>query len=1056
MVKKTIPLTVYKASAGSGKTFTLAVEYIKLIVKDPTCYRNILAVTFTNKATEEMKMRIISQLYGLSKQLPESQTYMDNITATLGFTPSMVAIQADTALKLLLHNYNYFRVETIDKFFQSVFRNMANELDLTANLRIGLNDSQVEEQAVDELIDNLNVQDKVFGWIMQYVKENISEDKSWNVIKLIKRFGKNIFKDVYKENSDKINEILSVKDFFERYSLRLRQIRQSSKDRIIHYAEHFFDLLEENGLSVSDFRNGTRGICGYFIKLKEGIYDDGDLLTMTVVSAMSTPEKWVKKDKQKVGNPIFDLVCSTLMPFLNETERVRLKTLKLYKTADLTLKHLNQLRLLESIERTVREMNDKANRFLLSDTQHLLNGIIQESDSPFVFEKIGTYLTHIMIDEFQDTSTIQWKNFKVLLQECMSQTNTHNLIVGDVKQSIYRWRAGDWKLLNNIEKEFDTIPNLLDIKVLTTNYRSDRFLVEFNNAFFTLAAIHEYNALSDVPNAQQLIQAYTDIVQHPYNTAPEGWVEIELLPTELYHEQIMRKVSDTVDGILQRGYTEKSIAILCRSKTTIQNIADYFSENRPDLPMISDEAFRLDASTAVNAIISSLRFICNPDNIIERAFLEQNGLLSVMERDRDALIAMPLYELVLKVYSLFPIERFTKQSAYILAFFDQVSGFVTENMSDINDFLEEWDSTIHEKTIPSSDVNGIRLLTIHKSKGLEFEHVIIPACDWKLEQQTTLWCTPAEEPFNEMPLVPIDFNKKNMMGSIYETDYNNEHLQNIVDNLNLLYVAFTRAKKTLHVFGKRTNSSMRSHLIEEILEELSQKLNVTYTGDITDKNDNLQLSYGTPLTMINAYKDRMEENIVIEKNVFKHVERPLIMKDVISYDSCAEFKQSNQSIDFLMDYEDNEQTKYIKIGNVLHRIFSSIKTIKDIDNALKKLENDGILYDSELKKDQLINMLRKRFENENVRDWFSDRWTLFNECTILHVDPNDNSVVRHRPDRVITDGKQFVVIDFKFGKSNEKYYEQVRTYMKLLHDMGCQNISGYLWFVYSNKIEEVK
>ena len=215
MVNSINPLTVYKASAGSGKTFTLTVEYIKLLIQDPSSFRNILAVTFTNKATEEMKMRILSMLYGLSRQLPEAQSYMDNIVQSTGFAPVMVATQAGEALRLLLHNYNYFRVETIDKFFQSVLRNMASELDLTANLHIGLNDVQVEEQAVDELIDGLNVHDKVFGWIMQYVKENISEDKGWNVINLIKRFGRNIFRDIYRDNSKKLNEALATDNFFD-------------------------------------------------------------------------------------------------------------------------------------------------------------------------------------------------------------------------------------------------------------------------------------------------------------------------------------------------------------------------------------------------------------------------------------------------------------------------------------------------------------------------------------------------------------------------------------------------------------------------------------------------------------------------------------------------------------------------------------------------------------------------------------------------------------------------------------------------------------------------
>ena len=319
MVNKTIPLTVYKASAGSGKTFTLAIEYIQLVIKNPACYRNILAVTFTNKATEEMKTRILTQLYGLWKQLPSSQTYMVQVTEALGFAPAMVAAQAGEALKLLLHNYNYFRVETIDTFFQSVLRNMARELDLTANLCIGLNDYQVEEQAVDELIENLNVQDKVFGWIMQYVKENISEDKGWNVIGLIKRFGKNIFSDIYRENSKAINQALSQQGFFSQYTKTLQSIRTNALNKLNHYVAFFFDTLEENGLEISDFSRGRTGVCGYFIKLRDGKYSDKDVLTKTVLDAMEDAGKWVKAADRKAGNVAYELVNDVLMAHLNET-----------------------------------------------------------------------------------------------------------------------------------------------------------------------------------------------------------------------------------------------------------------------------------------------------------------------------------------------------------------------------------------------------------------------------------------------------------------------------------------------------------------------------------------------------------------------------------------------------------------------------------------------------------------------------------------------------------------------------------------------------------------
>ena len=447
-------LTVYKASAGSGKTFTLAREYMTLVIDNPHAYRTILAVTFTNKATEEMKLRILGQLYGIAHELPESDQYLVQIHAALPhLSEKQIRKNAEEALRLLIHNYNYFRVETIDTFFQSVLRNLARELDLTANLRIGLNDYQVEQQAVDELIESLESTDKLLFWIMDYIKENIADDKSWNVIGQIKSFGEHIFRDYYKEHADELSKRMEEEGFFEAFKDKMKDTRNQAKEQFEEIAASFFDALEEGGYSADDLNNKTRGIWSYFNKLRNGKYGDDDVKNMTLAKCLDNPENWVKKSEVKNDSPLYQHVVNVLHPILQVSEKHRHMLERMYKSANLTIKHLNQLRLLGSIDKKVREMNQEANRFLLSDTQTLLHSLIQGSDSPFIFEKIGTQLNHVMIDEFQDTSTIQWKNFKVLLEETMSREDAGNLIVGDVKQSIYRWRSGDWRLLNNIDRK---------------------------------------------------------------------------------------------------------------------------------------------------------------------------------------------------------------------------------------------------------------------------------------------------------------------------------------------------------------------------------------------------------------------------------------------------------------------------------------------------------------------------------------------------------------------------------------------------------------------------
>ena len=482
------PLTVYKASAGSGKTFTLATEYIRLLVENPQSYRNILAVTFTNKATEEMKTRILSQLYGIWKQLPESDRYLKAIEEKTHLSPNIIRERSGLGLANLLHNYSYFRVETIDTFFQSVLRTMARELELTTNLRIGLNDEQIEELAVDQMIEDLNATDVVLQWILKYIMENISDDKSWNIISQIKKFGRTIFKDKYKEVSQTLERKMAEPGFFEEYTTQLREIRTRSEEHMKEYAKSFFDVIESEGLTIDDFAYGKTGICSFFLKLQQGVFDES-VVGKRITDCLGDSTKWCKKSHPR-RELIYTLADSTLGDILRYAIEERPRQWCLNKSADLTLRHLNQLRLLSSIEHKVRELNETNNRFLLSDTQQLLHSLIGESDSPFIFEKIGTQLEHVMIDEFQDTSTVQWKNFKVLLSEILSHEQGSSLIVGDVKQSIYRWRSGDWRLLNDIECQFND--EQIETLPLKTNYRSERNIIEFNNTFFRHAAELEY------------------------------------------------------------------------------------------------------------------------------------------------------------------------------------------------------------------------------------------------------------------------------------------------------------------------------------------------------------------------------------------------------------------------------------------------------------------------------------------------------------------------------------------------------------------------------------
>ena len=1088
-------LTVYKASAGSGKTFTLASEYITLVVKNPQDYKKILAVTFTNKATQEMKTRILSQLYGIAHKLPDSQAYYEQVSQKTGFPEQTIRENAAEALSLLTHHYNEFRVQTIDAFFQSVLRNLARELNLTANLRIDLNDEQVEAQAVDELINSLEEGEEVLSWIRDYIDKNIEDDKGWNVIGQIKDFGKNIFKDFYKDHKAELDKRFKDTSFFNDFITDLRRRRAQALKNLNDQAKQMLQKIREANVDNQNlFNNKSRGIYPYIVKLAKGTPSDNDApkyVNTCIENASKWPSGSCSADEKAT---IIELASASLCNDLKLLEKYRTEGWKEYQSSNLTLKHLSQLRLLHAISEAVDEINKDTNRFMLSNTQSLLSTLMKDSDTPFVFEKMGAYLKHIMIDEFQDTSTIQWNNFRKLLDNCMAQIESHNLIVGDVKQSIYRWRQGDWKLLNNIEHEFSN--EQIKIEPLDTNYRSEENIIRFNNAFFTQAVVQTVKELEsgEIKGASQLIEAYKEIEQKPRKDNGKGCVRIKLFHYDKtvsaeYKESILNELIDNVRQLLERGYKQKDIAILARSKTVIPDIVDKFqSEFGADVSLVSDEAFQLDASLAVNVIIAALRLLTHPDDKLTESKLVKLYQQQVMQTDKDnnalfvdggkmelksflpsgyidkfeSLLRLSLVDLVDEIYSLFNLGCLEGQSAYVCTFYDTLNEYLRDHPADIDDFIEEWEDTLSSNTIQSDEVDGIRLITIHKSKGLEYDNVLIPFCDWELEKTNgnTIWCPGdnKEKPYGELPLIPIDFSKK-MLGTVFEDDYKEEHLQNIIDNMNLLYVAFTRAGKNLFITGKKASKSTftnlqngntatdRSQIIQLVIDNLAKELSGATLDDAGDKEP-ICFEFGTLTDCEERVKQEKSTENPFELNPKTHKLK------IETFPHPVSFRQSNKSHDFINgeDIDPSDANRYIKVGNILHQLFSTILTEADIEPRLKELEQEGVIYNDEVTSRELQNKIANALKNDKVKDWFSSRWKLFNECTILDYDKESGDIYEHRPDRVMTDGKEIIVVDFKFGKPREEYHEQVQRYMSLLMRMGYEKVSGYIWYVVRNEI----
>jgi ATP-dependent exoDNAse (exonuclease V) beta subunit len=907
--------------------------------------------------------------------------------------------------------------------------------------------------------------------------EKIEEGKNWIIADEIEKFGKNIFNENYLEKEPLIHGKICDKTFMESYRNNIIAIKQTLEDRLRTLGKNFLELISNDGLDLSDFKQKSKGVSGFFKKLS-----DGEIIAPNsyVLKCVGNASEWLSSKAKE------HLIDSRYLELVDKATTLSIEAVKHIATTNAILSHINHLMMLDMITSKVRMFNQEENRFLLADTARFLHDMIDDSDIPFIYERTGNRYKHIMIDEFQDTSAMQWENFKPLLENSLSQNQTC-LLVGDVKQSIYRWRNSDWNILNSIQDgEMTHKIDHSTINKLDTNHRSLEEVVEFNNEFFmnSSANVAKHYDESCRCKTYEVEKAYNSVKQKVYiRNKGKGYVSVCDIKTSKdsgydYNTLTLENIKNTIDKLINNNICANDIAILVREKKQIETICMYFANNKSEINIISEDAYKLCSSSAVNIIVTALTCIANPNDLIARlslAYLYQTEVLDnkMFANDLDSLLCKaaysvktdetektkyfagllppsfennipqftvtPLAELAEQIYEIFELKKIKNQDAYLFSFYDRLTTFLQSKSDDINQFVKLWNENIKDTTVPSNSLDGIRIMTIHKSKGLEFHTVVVPFCHWSMggRSDNLLWCQPNEAPYNKLPLTPVNYTKV-VQNSIFKKDYDAETLKCYVDNLNLLYVAFTRAESNLIVF---TGKKRKDYSINDvIMSSLPQRMHATY--------EDIKTIYtsGKLVPSSKVHKKKEEE---IDPNVITRTPTPLNL-EFTHYSSQPEFRQSNDSKRFIGTDFIEESTQFIEEGNIVHSIFERIQTMDDVSQAILKVEFEGIFKD-EKQKNRIVNLVYNALENAKVQEWFAPKWKVLNERSILAWDSEDN-IAPIRPDRVITDGTQIILIDYKTGRHEDNHIKQMLKYIKHLKQFYTKDIKAYLWYVTNNEI----
>ena len=1025
--------SLYDASAGSGKTYTLVKEYLKIILSSSKndAYRNILAITFTNKAVHEMKSRVVENLTEFAKDNPseKAQELMQDIQGETGLSAQNIQLKAKSIIKNLIHNYAAFDISTIDKFTHKVIRAFAHDLNLPITFEVSLDTESLLTEAVDAIIAEAGNNEELTNLLVDFTMEKTDDDKSWDVSREIMETGRLILNENNREEithfkNKSIAEFVAIK-------IKLEQLSNELERQTKEQATQAIQLIENSGIETASFSRQT--FPNHLTSIQQGKFN-------------SKNKMFYEFEDIQINKTAKDgAIIESIIPALLEILKAIYSKFEKKNFYDAFLKNITPLSLLNTLSNELAKIQQEQGILSISEFNKLIYDQIQNQPAPFIYERLGEKYKHFFIDEFQDTSEMQWQNLIPLIDNALSSEDLLGergslMLVGDPKQSIYRWRGGKAEQFIELSKTKNPFNNP-DKKQfsLDTNYRSYSQIIAFNNNLFEF--------LSNEFNNENYKDLYKNNSRQKENSKKGGYVNISFIPkidkeneSELSDEESLDKIDlyllatfNTILKVKTKGFKNKEIVILTRKKAQGIAIANYLTQH--GIPILSSESLLINSSSEVQFIIHFLTYLNNNNDLQSKAsflyylakkntknlaihdFIAQ-GMAFVNESEFQDWLSThqidlnfensrkkSLYEATEIIISMgIAIE---KRNSYVQYFLDIVLERDVRNQSGISDFLNYWNNNGEKLSIPSPEGNdAVRIMTIHKAKGLEFPVVIFPFAeeDFGKGPREKIWLN-ADEKTMGLPKVLVDKNKSvENFGEEASIVYHQKTQEDLLDTINVLYVALTRAEEQLYIIssmniGKKGDlpNNMSSFFIKFLQENKFDESIMEYEfgnlNKLSSEKSNLQTTQTIP-----------QVATIFNPKSIKIAQRESLMWNT-------------------------KQQKSIEYGNIIHEVLSFVKTKKDVDLAITKAIENGLIVST--LREEVYTTIHQIVNHEELACFFSENNRVLNEKTIIQKEGN-----LVKPDRmVINANNEIYLLDYKTGLHQAKYELQLQNYQTTIEKM---------------------